>query len=203
LGSARARVQRPGRCPVRTRRRPLALITRCGIGRVVGSRRSGLGPPGEFAPRAVRHWRLEAGSCACWPSGRAARPDSRALRSSWSRLPRSGVLRIWQTSARDRVRVETGIGSMLRVTTLHTSSAAATAAYYADYLTAAPGEVPGRWSGEQARLLGLSGTVDVDSLQALLEGRDPVTGRRGPCPTERANDRSHSRARIHSCSAAA
>jgi conjugative relaxase-like TrwC/TraI family protein len=66
---------------------------------------------------------------------------------------------------------------MLRVTTLHASSAAATAAYYAEYLTAAPGEAPGRWSGEQARLLGLSGTVDVDSLQALLEGGDPVTGR--------------------------
>ena len=65
---------------------------------------------------------------------------------------------------------------MLRVTTLHASSAAATAAYYAEYLTAAPGEAPGRWSGEQARLLGLTGTVDVDSLQALLEGRDPVTG---------------------------
>ena len=33
--------------------------------------------------------------------------------------------------------------SMLRVTTLHASSAAATACYYAQYLTQAPGEEPG------------------------------------------------------------
>ena len=39
---------------------------------------------------------------------------------------------------------------MLRVTTLHAASAAATAKYYAEYLTAAPGEVPGVWSGRQA-----------------------------------------------------
>ena len=49
---------------------------------------------------------------------------------------------------------------MLRVTTLHASSAAATAKYYAEYLTAAPGEVPGVWSGRQAAGLGLSGRVD-------------------------------------------
>ena len=75
---------------------------------------------------------------------------------------------------------------MLRVTTLHASSAAATAAYYAEYLTAAPGEAPGRWSGEQARLLGLTGAVDVDSLQTLLEGRDPATGKQlGHRPVDR------------------
>ena len=44
---------------------------------------------------------------------------------------------------------------MLRVTTLHASSAAATARYYAEYLTAAPGEVPGVWAGRQADGLGL------------------------------------------------
>jgi conjugative relaxase-like TrwC/TraI family protein len=82
---------------------------------------------------------------------------------------------------------------MLRVTTIHASSAAATAAYYAEYLTAAPGEAPGRWSGEQARLLGLSGTVDVDSLQALLEGRDPVTGRQ---LGHRLTDRIDSKGRV-------
>ena len=65
---------------------------------------------------------------------------------------------------------------MLRVTTLHASSAAATAKYYAEYLTAAPGEVPGVWSGRQAAGLGLSGRVDVDALEALLSGRDPTTG---------------------------
>jgi len=65
---------------------------------------------------------------------------------------------------------------MLRVTTLHASSAAATAAYYARYLAAAPGEVPGVWSGQQAAGLGLSGEVTVEALELLLSGRDPVTG---------------------------
>jgi conjugative relaxase-like TrwC/TraI family protein len=65
---------------------------------------------------------------------------------------------------------------MLRVTTLHASSAAATARYYAQYLVAAPGEVPGVWSGRQADGLGLSGAVEVDALELLLSGRDPTTG---------------------------
>src|SRR5829696_7421440 len=64
---------------------------------------------------------------------------------------------------------------MLRVTTLHASSAAATARYYAEYLTAAPGEVPGLWTGRQADELGLSGDVSVAQLETLLSGRDPVT----------------------------
>jgi len=53
---------------------------------------------------------------------------------------------------------------MLRVTTLHASSAAA------------PGEVPGEWSGQQAAGLGLSGEVTVEALKLLLSGCDPVTG---------------------------
>ena len=53
---------------------------------------------------------------------------------------------------------------MLRVTTLHASSAQATAAYYTQYLTAAPGEVPGVWSGRQAAGLGLAGEVDGAAL---------------------------------------
>ncbi len=65
---------------------------------------------------------------------------------------------------------------MLRVTTLHASSAAATAAYYAKYLTAAPGEVPGTWSGRQANRFGLTGRVEQEQLEALLSGRDPVSG---------------------------
>ena len=65
---------------------------------------------------------------------------------------------------------------MLRVTTLYASSAGATAAYYTQYLTQAPGEVPGVWSGVQADRLGLHGVVGGDVLQALLEGRDPVLG---------------------------
>ncbi len=79
-----------------------------------------------------------------------------------------------QTSARRRARGVRGL--MLRVTTLHASSAAATAAYYAQYLVAAPGEVPGEWSGRQAAVLGLSGEVTVEALESLLSGHDPVTG---------------------------
>ena len=66
---------------------------------------------------------------------------------------------------------------MMRVTTLYASSAVSSAAYYTKYLTAAPGEVPGVWMGAQADGLGLVGTVEGDRLQALLAGRDPVTGR--------------------------
>jgi conjugative relaxase-like TrwC/TraI family protein len=67
-------------------------------------------------------------------------------------------------------------GLMLRVTTLHASSAEASAKYYTRYLTGAPGEVPGVWSGRQATALGLSGTVATDALERLLTGRDPVSG---------------------------
>lgn len=65
---------------------------------------------------------------------------------------------------------------MLRVTTLHASSAVATAAYYTRYLVQAPGEEPGVWSGRQSEALGLAGRVEADDLQRLLEGRDPRTG---------------------------
>jgi conjugative relaxase-like TrwC/TraI family protein len=65
---------------------------------------------------------------------------------------------------------------MLRVTTLYASSAAATAKYYTRYLTTADGELPGRWTGHQADRLGLSGAVTTEQLEALLEGRDPVSG---------------------------
>ncbi|MAT07043.1 MAG: hypothetical protein CL424_18570 [Acidimicrobiaceae bacterium] len=65
---------------------------------------------------------------------------------------------------------------MLRVTTLYASSAAATAQYYTRYLTKVDGEEPGRWTGHQAGLLGLSGEVTTEQLEALLEGRDPTTG---------------------------
>ncbi len=65
---------------------------------------------------------------------------------------------------------------MLRVTTLYASSAMATAKYYTRYLIDAPGEVPGQWSGHQADLLGLSGTVTTDALERLLSGCDPTSG---------------------------
>ena len=65
---------------------------------------------------------------------------------------------------------------MLRVTTLYAGSAAATAKYYTRYLTQAPGEQPGRWTGAQAAGLGLAGEVSTDALELLLSGRDPLTG---------------------------
>jgi conjugative relaxase-like TrwC/TraI family protein len=42
-----------------------------------------------------------------------------------------------------------------------------------DYYLA--GEVPGRWSGRGAELLGFAGLVDGDDLGALFEGRNPRT----------------------------
>ncbi|MEI8241232.1 MAG: MobF family relaxase, partial [Actinomycetota bacterium] len=65
---------------------------------------------------------------------------------------------------------------MLRVTTLYAGSAAATARYYTKYLTQAPGEQPGVWSGAQAAGLGLSGEVSTEALEQLLTGCDPLTG---------------------------
>jgi conjugative relaxase-like TrwC/TraI family protein len=38
------------------------------------------------------------------------------------------------------------------------------------------GEVPGRWAGSGARLLGLSGELDADQLSAMMEGKHPVSG---------------------------
>jgi len=65
---------------------------------------------------------------------------------------------------------------MLRVTTIYASHAGASADYYAKYLTQAPGEVAGVWTGKQADAFGLAGDVTHEDLLALLEGRDPVSG---------------------------
>ena len=47
-----------------------------------------------------------------------------------------------------------------------------------------PDEVPGRWVGEGARSLGLSGVVDVEQLKAMMDGQDAGSGEqlavRGP-----------------------
>jgi conjugative relaxase-like TrwC/TraI family protein len=64
---------------------------------------------------------------------------------------------------------------VLRVTTLYAATARATALYFTRYLTEAD-EIPGVWIGRQAAGLGLQGMVTTDDLEALLEGRDPVTG---------------------------
>jgi conjugative relaxase-like TrwC/TraI family protein len=66
--------------------------------------------------------------------------------------------------------------AVLRVTTLYASSAVASAQYYTRYLTGAPGEDAGVWTGRQAAALGLTGDVTTEQLQMLLEGRDPVSG---------------------------
>jgi conjugative relaxase-like TrwC/TraI family protein len=65
---------------------------------------------------------------------------------------------------------------VLRVTTLYAGTAAATARYYTKYLTQAPGEVPGVWTGGQAAGLGLAGEVSTDALESLLSGCDPTSG---------------------------
>jgi conjugative relaxase-like TrwC/TraI family protein len=65
---------------------------------------------------------------------------------------------------------------MLRVTTIYASHAGASADYYAKYLTQAPAEVAGVWTGKQADAFGLAGDVTHEDLLALLEGRDPVSG---------------------------
>jgi conjugative relaxase-like TrwC/TraI family protein len=65
---------------------------------------------------------------------------------------------------------------MLRVWTLYASSAKASAAYYTRYLTEAPGEGPGVWSGDQAAGFGLAGEVSGQKLELLLQGRDPTSG---------------------------
>jgi conjugative relaxase-like TrwC/TraI family protein len=73
-------------------------------------------------------------------------------------------------------RVSGRVVLMLHVETLHAVSAAATAAYYTRYLTEAPGEAPGVWSGGQAAGLGLAGEVSGGELELLLRGRDPTGG---------------------------
>jgi conjugative relaxase-like TrwC/TraI family protein len=47
------------------------------------------------------------------------------------------------------------------------------------------GEVPGRWVGHGAELLGLAGEVDGDDLVAVLADRDPVSGTRLGCAANR------------------
>jgi len=65
---------------------------------------------------------------------------------------------------------------MLRVRTIYASTAQSAAAYYTRYLTDAPGEIAGVWTGDQALGLSLAGEVDGDDLLAVLEGRDPGSG---------------------------
>jgi conjugative relaxase-like TrwC/TraI family protein len=64
------------------------------------------------------------------------------------------------------------------VRTLYACSAGETARYYTRYLEEEPDEQPGQWRGHEAQALGLAGTVDVEQLETLLRGFDPVTGRR-------------------------
>jgi conjugative relaxase-like TrwC/TraI family protein len=65
---------------------------------------------------------------------------------------------------------------MLRVTTIHASSAGASARYYTRYLAGDGPDGEGQWRGRQAKGLGLGGRVSTDDLEAVLSGRDPVSG---------------------------
>ncbi len=67
---------------------------------------------------------------------------------------------------------------MLRVTTIHASTAGASARYYTRYLADDGPDGEGHWVGRQANDLGLSGTVSTGDLEALLSGHDPTTGTR-------------------------
>jgi conjugative relaxase-like TrwC/TraI family protein len=67
---------------------------------------------------------------------------------------------------------------VLRVTTIHASSAGASARYYTRYLADDGPDGDGRWRGRQALELGLAGRVGTEELEALLSGHDPVTGAR-------------------------
>lgn len=69
---------------------------------------------------------------------------------------------------------------MLRVTTLYAATAGATAACDSEYLSQAPGDVPGRWIGDIVEVegfgLGVGDIVEVEQLRNLLEGRDSFRG---------------------------
>jgi conjugative relaxase-like TrwC/TraI family protein len=66
---------------------------------------------------------------------------------------------------------------MLRVTTIHAHSAAASARYYTRYLTGDGPDAEGHWLGSRAVAIGLGGKrVETDELEALLSGHHPVTG---------------------------
>ena len=47
-----------------------------------------------------------------------------------------------------------------------------------DEYYAGTGELPGRWMGRGAEVLGLRGELDGDALDGILDGRDPRTGTR-------------------------
>jgi len=82
---------------------------------------------------------------------------------------------------------------VLRVTTIHASSAGDSARYYTRYLADDGPDGEGRWVGRQAGNLGLSGSVSTEDLEALLSGCDPVTGQLLGTPL---HDRANSKGRL-------
>jgi conjugative relaxase-like TrwC/TraI family protein len=73
------------------------------------------------------------------------------------------------------------LASMLRVIQ---STAASAKGYYtskAEYYAGGQAELPGRWGGKGAALLGLQGEVTKQAADALCENRDPNTGNTLTC----------------------
>ncbi len=72
---------------------------------------------------------------------------------------------------------------MLRVRTLYAASAGVTAAYYTQYLTESPDDVPGVWTGNQATALGLTGTVSAPTIwKRCCRAVTPTRGHRSADP---------------------
>ena len=71
---------------------------------------------------------------------------------------------------------------MLRVRTLYAASAGVTAAYYTQYLSESPDDVPGVWTGHQAAALGLTGTCRPTIWKRSCRAVTPRRGHRSADP---------------------
>src|ERR1700712_1335421 len=103
-------------------------------------------------------------------AARLRRPRTTAQGCS-TRFPRIGLCDpngecVEQTGARGSECV------VIRVTTLHASTASTTARYYTKYLAGEGEEIPGQSTGQQADRFGLTGSVSTDDLERRVS---PIT----------------------------